>query len=224
MNTTQQLNATPIEEVETRPFNIYLAGALGGSKDIETALHFYDAVAAELERRGFNVFVPHKAFLTNPKDYSADSFHEYEKVSVTSEEIFQTDLGAIDASDVIVAVLDDVSHGVGCELGYSYAQMLPILGVVRDDKPNVSKFIEGQLSTYEFGDLQQYDYADAEMHIADLVEEFLDETMALVEKEKYPAINIEVNSDFGDGSPEARGALRTVESVEFAREKRRYDA
>ena len=53
--------------------------------------------------------------------------------SVRQQEIVRRCFKAIDAADVVVAIITDHSPGTLCELGYAYARQRPILAIVRGD-------------------------------------------------------------------------------------------
>ncbi|SES64621.1 Nucleoside 2-deoxyribosyltransferase [Methanococcoides vulcani] len=100
---------------------IYLAAPLfseaeqGFNKKLETAL----------EELGFSVFVP--------QEDSNDT--EAAREDMDSSNIFQLNVEAIDACDILVAVLDggtDVDSGTAWEIGYAYAKNKTIIGIKTD--------------------------------------------------------------------------------------------
>ena len=110
---------------------IYSAGPLGFS---EAGRAFHEThIVAELQRLGHDVLDPWK--LTDAAKIAAVMSLPYgqerrEQWSRLNMEIGRTNAEAIDACDVVLAVLDgvDVDSGTAAEIGYAYARGKRILG------------------------------------------------------------------------------------------------
>lgn len=100
---------------------IYLAAPLFSEAEQEFNKKLEDA----LEDLGFSVFVP--------QEDSNDT--EAAREDMDSANIFQLNVEAIDACDMVVAVLDggtDVDSGTAWEIGYAYAKNKTIIGIKTD--------------------------------------------------------------------------------------------
>jgi nucleoside 2-deoxyribosyltransferase len=88
---------------------IYLAGPLFTLAE----QRFNVAVARFLQGRGFEVWLP----------------QEHEPRRKTAKAIFQMDLAALDAADLVIACMDgpDPDSGTAWECGYAYAKGTPIV-------------------------------------------------------------------------------------------------
>jgi len=99
---------------------IYLAGPLFSRAELEYNLKLKDM----LLNNGFSVFLP--------QEDAEDSALERE--SQNQEYIFMKCVEGVDASDIVVAVLDgvDVDSGTAWEIGYAYAKGKPVIGLRTD--------------------------------------------------------------------------------------------
>lgn len=99
---------------------IYLAGPLFSRAELEYNLKLKDM----LLNNGFSVFLP--------QEDAEDSALERE--SQNQEYIFMKCVEGVDASDLVVAVLDgvDVDSGTAWEIGYAYAKGKPVIGLRTD--------------------------------------------------------------------------------------------
>jgi nucleoside 2-deoxyribosyltransferase len=105
----------------SRTKKIYLAAPLFSEAEQE----FNKKLETALEDLGFSVFVP--------QEDSNDT--EAAREDMDSSNIFQLNVEAIDACDILVAVLDggtDVDSGTAWEIGYAYAKNKTIVGIKTD--------------------------------------------------------------------------------------------
>ncbi|KGK98133.1 nucleoside 2-deoxyribosyltransferase [Methanococcoides methylutens] len=100
---------------------IYLAAPLFSEAEQE----FNKKLETALKEIGFTVFVP--------QEDSNDT--EAAREDMDSSNIFQLNVEAIDACDIVVAVLDggtDVDSGTAWEIGYAYAKNKTVIGIKTD--------------------------------------------------------------------------------------------
>jgi nucleoside 2-deoxyribosyltransferase len=93
---------------------LYLAGPLFTQAEQQ----FNAALARFLENKGFEVWLP----------------QEHEPRNHTPAGIFQMDVEALDAADIVIACMDgpDPDSGTAWECGYAYARGKPIVGYRTD--------------------------------------------------------------------------------------------
>lgn len=104
----------------TKKKTIYLAGPLFTHAELE----FNRKLRDMLHEKGFAVFLPQE----DAEDVKKEREHQ------NQEYIFQRCVEGVDASDLVVAVLDgvDVDSGTAWEIGYAYAKGKPIIGLRTD--------------------------------------------------------------------------------------------
>lgn len=145
---------------------LYLAGSIGGAVDVVENFKMFDRMAELLEDRGYEVHVPHQAFIDN-KDYSEGFIEEYE-ANTNPKEIAATDIGHLVLCDAVVAFLDQPSHGVGYEIGFSHSCDKPIIGLAKD-VGGVSRIITGVLELFSDGRLLEYSEIEEAVETVDQV-------------------------------------------------------
>jgi len=66
----------------------------------------------------------------------------------TKDIIFKTDLDALDAADLTVALLSgqDIDSGTSAEIGFTYAQGKPIIGIDAFERRYRNLFVEGMIT------------------------------------------------------------------------------
>ncbi len=97
---------------------VYLAAPLFSEAECD----FNKKLRNKIERAGFNVFLPQEDS-NNVKD-------EINRQKI----IFDKNLKELEASDILVAVLDgaDVDSGTAWEIGYAFARRKPVYGLRTD--------------------------------------------------------------------------------------------
>lgn len=109
---------------------IYISGPLQGSTDLDAARRLYDDLADIVRSCGHQAYVPHHH--TDPTQ-AAD---------LSSEDVFATDLAALNAAHAVVAHIGLPSTGVGAELALSVSSDRRVLGIKRPNERG-SRFAEG---------------------------------------------------------------------------------
>ena len=112
---------------------IYISGPLQGSHDLAAARSFYDELGRIVSRAGHVAYIPHH----NTDPLAARS--------LSSEDVFQRDIEALNESDAVIAHIGMPSTGVGAEIALAAASRRPILGIKRPHEPS-SRFTEGLIS------------------------------------------------------------------------------
>jgi nucleoside 2-deoxyribosyltransferase len=123
---------------------IYVSGAFIGSLDLENAQREYEHLAVLLRQAGFDVYLPH--LHTSPLESSG----------LSAREVYERDIKELYASDLVIALLNEPSHGVGAELSLALTHRLPIMGFGFRGK-NVSRFLRGMLESSESGEYFEYE-------------------------------------------------------------------
>jgi nucleoside 2-deoxyribosyltransferase len=101
-----------------------------------------------LEEAGFAVYLPHAH--TDP----------ILNAGLTADVVFTRDREEMRRSDVLLALLDEPSHGVGAEISMALCSGMTVLGACSRDR-KVSRFIQGMLETssngiyFEYEDLRE---------------------------------------------------------------------
>jgi nucleoside 2-deoxyribosyltransferase len=127
---------------------IYISGAFVGSRDWEAASRRYELLGSMLEEAGFAVYLPHAH--TDP----------ILNAGLTANVVFTRDREEMQRSDVLLALLDEPSHGVGAEISMALCSGMTVLGACSRDR-KVSRFIQGMLETssngiyFEYEDLRE---------------------------------------------------------------------
>jgi nucleoside 2-deoxyribosyltransferase len=109
---------------------VYIAGPLFNTHERA----YLEQIAGALEMAGYDTFLPHRdAGLVGDL-----SDHQERK------RLFESDMQALEACDVIVALLTGADHDSGTcgELGYAYARGKPCFGIT-DDRRSMNNLIWG---------------------------------------------------------------------------------
>ena len=119
---------------------VYIAGPL--FNDHERA--FLEAIALNLEKEGFKCFLPHRDF-TGVEESELKTTSMTQK---TKDKIFVADLTALRESDLTVALITgwDIDSGTSAEIGYSFAQGKPIIGIDASERRFRNLFVEGMIA------------------------------------------------------------------------------
>jgi nucleoside 2-deoxyribosyltransferase len=111
---------------------LYISGPLQSAEDLNAARTFYEALAKACDEDGWDVYLPHQN--TDP----------IRNRTLSEAVVFDRDLEALYAADVVAAYIGRASSGVGAELGIAFSRKQPILGFYqRNERP--SRFILGML-------------------------------------------------------------------------------
>lgn len=142
---------------------VYISGAFVGSRDWEAALRRYAQLGSMLKDVGFEVYLPHTH--TDP----------LLNAELSARAVFVRDKEEIHKADVLVALLDEPSHGVGAEIAMALCRGMTVLGACSRHR-KASRFIQGMLETSANGVYLEYGDLD------DVVERVVETTAALPSK------------------------------------------
>lgn len=127
---------------------VYISGAFIGSCDWEAAARRYEQLGSMLKEAGFSVYLPHAH--TDP----------ILNAELAADVVFKRDREEMRRSDVLLALLDEPSHGVGAEISMALCNGMTVLGACPRNR-RVSRFIRGLLETssngiyFEYEDLKE---------------------------------------------------------------------
>ena len=118
---------------------IYIAGPLFNTHE----KGYLEKIAIELESNEFECFLPHR----DQKDVTEEELKQLNMSNATKEKIFNNDLNALKASDLIVALLtgQDIDSGTAAEIGFSYANKKPIIAITASERRFRNLFVEGMI-------------------------------------------------------------------------------
>lgn len=111
---------------------VYISAALASASDLPKARLKYEQLARLISNRGMQPYLPHLS--TDPA----------RNAEIIPEVVFQTDLRAMRSSDIILALLDEPSLGVGAELAFAVAEEKTVVAVW-EKSTQISRFLEGFL-------------------------------------------------------------------------------
>ena len=120
--------------------NIYIAGPLFNAHERS----YLELIAAQLEGSGYTCFLPHR-------DQSGIDDSELEGTNLsqgTKDKIFNTDLTALKAADLTVALItgQDIDSGTAAEIGFTYAKDRPIIAIKAYERRFRNLFVDGMIS------------------------------------------------------------------------------
>ena len=119
---------------------IYIAGPLFNKHERD----YLELIADSLEREGFNCFLPHRD-LTGVDESELKTTYMSQ---TTKNKIFVADLTALKDSDLNVALITgwDIDSGTSAEIGYTFAQGKPIIGIDASERRFRNLFVEGMIA------------------------------------------------------------------------------
>ena len=119
---------------------IYIAGPLFNKHERD----YLELIADRLEREGFNCFLPHRD-LTGVDESELKTTYMSQ---TTKNKIFVADLTALKESDLTVALITgwDIDSGTSAEIGYTYANGKPIIGIDASERRFRNLFVEGMIT------------------------------------------------------------------------------
>jgi nucleoside 2-deoxyribosyltransferase len=127
---------------------IYLSAAIMGARNPEASCVFYEAVSDALVKRlHCQVYLPHH--FTSPTL----------KPNMEATEIFENDINKVYESDVVLALLDEPSLGVGSEIALALQKGIFVIGT-HSNKNKASRFTSGMLVKYSNGKYFTYEDID----------------------------------------------------------------
>jgi 2'-deoxynucleoside 5'-phosphate N-hydrolase len=130
-------------EGEDSEMRVYVSQAFSGATDWTAARKRSEEFADMLHAKGFEVYLPHVN--TDP----------FEHAELDARTVFERDRDEINKSDILLALLDEPSHGVGAEIVFALNRGMVVLGAAADSK-KISRFIIGLLEGSEKGHYIRY--------------------------------------------------------------------
>jgi nucleoside 2-deoxyribosyltransferase len=119
---------------------IYIAGPLFNKHE----RGYLETIAHNLEKEGFSCFLPHRD-LTGVEE---SELKTTTMSQTTKTKIFVADLTALKESDLTVALLTgwDIDSGTSAEIGYTFANGKPIIGIDASERRFRNLFVEGMIT------------------------------------------------------------------------------
>ena len=120
---------------------IYIAGPLFNVHEKK----YLEEIAEVLEGNGYDCFLPHRDQTgIDPEDLKNNDMSQS-----TKDIIFQTDVQALDKSDLVVALVtgQDIDSGTASEIGYMYANNKPVIALTAEERRYRNLFTEGMFSS-----------------------------------------------------------------------------
>jgi len=110
---------------------VYIAGPLFDDHERQ----YLEEIALVLENNKFETFLPHRDA----------GLVEGEFTDKLREDIFTTDIEALEKSDMVVALLTgrDIDSGTAAEIGYAYAHKKKLIGVSANNLKVLNTFVWG---------------------------------------------------------------------------------
>lgn len=130
---------------------IYIAGPLFNEHERK----FLEEVDSICREEGFQTFLPHR-------DVEAPYLGDERSSSEVRESIFNQDVAGLEASGLMVALLDgqDVDSGTAWEIGYAYKLGKSIIGIttdfIRRAYSNIMPFVACEKVCYSLEELREY--------------------------------------------------------------------
>ena len=108
--------------------NVYIACSMIKAKQLDFSL--LDYLIRYVENQNFNPFVPGKM------------------EDAPSKVIFNRDINWLNQSSIIIADVNEPSHGVGMEIMYAYLHDIPVLCLLNEKNKPLSRMVEGGPHTH----------------------------------------------------------------------------
>ena len=120
---------------------IYIAGPLFNKHE----QMYLEDIAKELEGNGYECFLPHR---DQPPEVKESDLKGTDMSQEIKDLIFKTDLDALDAADLTVALLtgQDIDSGTSAEIGHTYAMEKPVIAINANERRYRNLFVEGMLT------------------------------------------------------------------------------
>lgn len=110
----------------------YIAGALTHSADLDKSRKLYEEIGRKLEEGVHEAYIPH---LHTDPELDPDA---------SPKEVYRMDMDAIKDADMVVAILDQPSLGVGAEVAEALCRGKEVVGFA-STSAKVSRYIRGLL-------------------------------------------------------------------------------
>ena len=120
---------------------IYIAGPLFNKHE----QMYLEDIAKELEGNGYECFLPHR---DQPPEVKESDLKGTDMSQEIKDLIFKTDLDALDAADLTVALLtgQDIDSGTSAEIGHTYVKEKPVIAINANERRYRNLFVEGMLT------------------------------------------------------------------------------
>jgi nucleoside 2-deoxyribosyltransferase len=120
---------------------IYIAGPLFNKHE----QMYLEDIAKELEENGYECFLPHR---DQPPEVKESDIKGTDMSQGIKDLIFKTDLDALDAADLTVALLtgQDIDSGTSAEIGHTFAKGKPVIGINAYERRYRNLFVDGMLT------------------------------------------------------------------------------
>ncbi|MDA9645957.1 nucleoside 2-deoxyribosyltransferase [Candidatus Actinomarina] len=120
---------------------IYIAGPLFNVHEKK----YLEDIAAVLEEAGYDCFLPHR----DQTGIDPDELKGNDMSQSTKDIIFQTDIKALNESDLVVALVtgQDIDSGTASEIGYMYANNKPVIAITAEERRYRNLFTAGMFSS-----------------------------------------------------------------------------
>ena len=119
---------------------IYIAGPLFNVHEKK----YLEDIAEVLESADFDCFLPHRDQIgIDPEELKNNDMSQ-----ATKDIIFQTDIEALEAADLVVALVtgQDIDSGTASEIGFMYANNKPVLAITAEERRYRNLFTEGMFT------------------------------------------------------------------------------
>ena len=128
---------------------IYIAGPLFNVHEKK----YLEEIAEVLEGNGYDCFLPHR----DQTGIDPEELKNNDMSQSTKDIIFQTDVHALNDSDLVVALVtgQDIDSGTASEIGYMYAKNKPVIALTAEERRYRNLFTAGMFSStvQNIGDL-----------------------------------------------------------------------
>ncbi len=120
---------------------IYIAGPLFNVHEKK----YLEEIAEVLEGNGYDCFLPHR----DQTGIDPEELKYNDMSQSTKDIIFQTDVHALNDSDLVVALVtgQDIDSGTASEIGYMYAKNKPVIALTAEERRYRNLFTVGMFSS-----------------------------------------------------------------------------
>ena len=120
---------------------IYIAGPLFNVHEKK----YLEEIAEVLGGNGYGCFLPHR----DQTGIDPEELKNNDMSQSTKDIIFQTDVQALNESDLVVALVtgQDIDSGTASEIGYMYANNKPVIAITAEERRYRNLFTAGMFSS-----------------------------------------------------------------------------